>query len=101
MFPGQDGARRKTEEVMTLSGGYWKQAARGLVAALLGLGFLSTEGGAQMKEGNLGVPFTKTRVGPLWAAEKESYFRKNGIEAKILKISRGTQGGEALPGGSI
>jgi len=101
MFPGQDGARRKTEEVMTLSGGYWKQAARGLVAALLVLGFLSTEGAAQMTEVNLGVAFTNARVAPLWAAEKEGYFRKNGIDAKILNIPGGTQGAQALLGGSI
>ena len=48
---------------------------RSLLIAVLLIGFLPTEGWAQMTEVKMGVAFVNARVAPLWVAEKEGYFR--------------------------
>src|SRR5499425_1366346 len=72
-----------------------------LVTAILVIGFLCTKGSAQMTEVNMGVAFVNARVAPLWIAEKEGYFRKNGIDIKVSNIPGGTQGAQALLAGGI
>ena len=49
----------------------------------------------------MGVAFVNARVAPLWVAEKEGLFRKNGIDIKILNIPGGTQGAQAMLSGGI
>jgi NitT/TauT family transport system substrate-binding protein len=61
---------------------------------------LAAEGRAQT-EVTLGVVFTNMRVAPVWAAEKEGFFKKNGIDIKIVTIPGGTQGAQALLSGGI
>jgi ABC-type nitrate/sulfonate/bicarbonate transport system substrate-binding protein len=39
---------------------------------------------AHSAEVSIGVAFVNARVAPLWIADKEGFFKKNGIEAKIL-----------------
>src|SRR5882724_5737589 len=61
------------------------------LAIVLILNFLQTETAAQMAEVNMGVGFVNARVAPLWAAEKEGFFKKNGVDIKVLKLAGGTQ----------
>ncbi len=86
---------------MIPTGEYLKKLTRRLITATLVIGFLWTEGSAQMTEVNMGVVFVNARVAPLWIAEKEGYFRKNGIDIKIVNIPGGTQGAQALLSGGI
>src|SRR5215470_6005888 len=65
------------------------------------LGFLWTECWAQMTELNMGIAFVNARVAPLWVAEKEGFFRKNGIDIKLTNIPGGTQVAQALLSGGI
>lgn len=83
------------------SSGNLKTATRGLITTILVICFLGTEGLAQMTEVNIGVVFVNARVAPLWIAEREGYFRKNGIDVKIVKIAGGTQGAQALLAGGV
>ena len=63
-------------------------------------GVLSAQSAAQT-EATLGVVFTNARVAPVWVAEKEGFFKKNGIDIKIVTIPGGTQGAQALLSGGI
>lgn len=65
------------------------------------LGVLRTASFAQSTEVNIGVAFTNARVAPLWIADKEGFFKKNGIEPKILKLAGGVQGAQAMLSGGI
>jgi NitT/TauT family transport system substrate-binding protein len=56
---------------------------------------------SQAVEVSIGVAFVNARVAPLWIADKEGFFKKNGIEAKILKLAGGTQGAQAMLSGGI
>jgi NitT/TauT family transport system substrate-binding protein len=56
---------------------------------------------AAQTEATLGVVFTNVRVAPVWVAEKEGFFKKNGIDIKIVTIPGGTQGAQALLSGGI
>ena len=79
----------------------WKRETSGLLIVVFILGLLWTEGWAQMTEVNMGVAFVNARVAPLWVAEKEGFFRKNGIDIKLTNIPGGTQGAQALLSGGI
>ena len=49
----------------------------------------------------MGIAFVNARVAPLWVAEKEGFFRKNGIDIKLTNIPGGTQGAQALLSGQF
>ena len=72
-----------------------------LCALALTLGSLQALTSAQAAEVSIGVAFVNARVAPLWIADKEGFFKKNGIEAKILKLAGGTQGAQAMLSGGI
>jgi NitT/TauT family transport system substrate-binding protein len=72
-----------------------------LLTAVLIFGCLWTVSYAQMTEVNIGVAFMNARVAPLWIAEKEGFFRKNGIDVKVVNIPGGTQGAQAMLSGGI
>jgi NitT/TauT family transport system substrate-binding protein len=86
---------------MMHSGKYLRKGTSALIALVLVIGVLSTEGWTQLAEVNMGVAFMNARVAPLWVAEKEGYFRKNGIDLKLTNITGGTQGAQALLSGGI
>src|SRR5215470_8397241 len=88
------------EWVMLSFGEHLKTVTGGLVTMFL-VGFVWSESSAQLTEVNMGVAFVNARVAPLWVAEKEGYFRKNGIDIKISNIPGGTQGAQALLSGGI
>src|SRR4029434_9087146 len=71
----------------------WKRTTSGLLIVVLVLGLLRAKGWAQMTELHMGVVFVNARVAPLWVAEKEGFFRRNGIDIKLTNIPGGTQGG--------
>jgi NitT/TauT family transport system substrate-binding protein len=83
---------------MTLTTEFLTRAAALSVAAILSVCLLATETAAQT-EVTMGVAFTNVRVAPLWVAEKEGFFKKNGIDIKIITIPGGTQGAQALLSG--
>lgn len=62
-----------------------------LIAINLFATLVQTTRSAQSTEVSIGVAFVNARVAPLWIAEKEGFFKKNGIEPKILKLAGGTQ----------
>ena len=84
---------------MNWSGGFFTRAAV-FVIGILSLCLSAAESAAQT-EATLGVVFTNSRVAPVWAAEKEGFFKKNGIDIKIVTIPGGTQGAQALLSGGI
>ena len=83
---------------MKLTGGFFTRATAVLLAGILTVCMLAAEAAAQT-EVTMGVAFTNARVAPLWVAEKEGFFKKNGIDIKIVTIPGGTQGAQALVSG--
>jgi NitT/TauT family transport system substrate-binding protein len=79
----------------------WKKGTSSLLTVVIIVGFLWTDGWAQRTQVTMGVAFVNARVAPLWVAEKEGYFRKHGIDLKLLNIPGGTQGAQALLSGGI
>jgi len=79
----------------------WKRKTSGLLIVVFILGIFWTEAWAQMTEVNMGIAFVNARVAPLWVAEKEGFFRKNGIDIKLTHIPGGTQVAQALLSGGI
>jgi NitT/TauT family transport system substrate-binding protein len=79
----------------------WKRKTSGLLIVVFILGIFWTEAWAQMTEVNMGIAFVNARVAPLWVAEKEGFFRKNGIDIKLTNIPGGTQVAQALLSGGI
>jgi len=72
-----------------------------LAVPALVLGFLGAKAWGQATKVTMGVEFINARVAPLWVAEKEGFFKKQGIDLKSLRISGGTQGAQALVSGQI
>ncbi len=84
--------------------GHWNKHGWVKVCALttvLILGFVQRETSAQAADVSMGVGFVNARVAPLWIAEKEGFFKKNGIDIKVLKIAGGTQGAQAMLSGGV
>lgn len=50
---------------------------------------------------NFGVTFRNARLAPLWIAEEEGYFKKNGLDVKQVNISGGTQGAQMMVSGGV
>jgi ABC-type nitrate/sulfonate/bicarbonate transport system substrate-binding protein len=50
---------------------------------------------------NFGVTFRNARLAPLWIAEGENYFKKNGLDVKQVNISGGTQGAQMMVSGGV
>ena len=65
--------------------------------------FLSSgrEAYSQNLQVNFGVTFRNARLAPLWIAEEEGYFKKQGLEVKQVNISGGTQGAQMMVAGGV
>ncbi|HZH85428.1 MAG TPA: ABC transporter substrate-binding protein [Phototrophicaceae bacterium] len=50
---------------------------------------------------NFGVTFRNARLVPLWIADEESYFKKQGLDVKQVNISGGTQGAQMMVTGGV
>ncbi|MGH7783041.1 MAG: ABC transporter substrate-binding protein, partial [Candidatus Binatia bacterium] len=56
---------------------------------------------AQNLQVNFGVTFRNARLAPLWVAEEEGYFKKQGLDVKQVNISGGTQGAQMMVSGGV
>ncbi len=84
--------------------GHWNKHGWVKVCTLttvLILGFVQAEAPAQAADVSMGVAFVNARVAPLWVAEKEGFFKNNGIDIKVLKLAGGTQGAQAMLSGGV
>ncbi|HEY3153695.1 MAG TPA: ABC transporter substrate-binding protein [Candidatus Binatia bacterium] len=61
----------------------------------------ATDGFAQGIPVNFGVTFRNARLAPLWIAEDEGFFKKQGVEVKVTNISGGTQGAQMMVSGGV
>src|SRR5581483_2538293 len=75
-------------------------AARFLLA-LLFLSELGGELGAQTATVHFGVTFRNARLAPLWVAQEEEFFKKQGLDIKTINISGGTQGAQMMVSGGV
>src|SRR5262250_2899418 len=50
---------------------------------------------------NFGVTFRNARLMPLWIADEEGYFKKQGLDVKQVNISGGTQGAQMMVSGGV
>lgn len=50
---------------------------------------------------NFGVTFRNARLIPLWIADEEGFFKKQGLDVKQINISGGTQGAQMMVSGSV
>ncbi len=80
---------------------YWKKATSGLLAILLIGGFLCSEGWAQLTPLHVGHASVNSRMSPLWVAAKEGFFRRQGLDVRVVNIRGGTQVTQALLGGGL
>ena len=72
--------------------------------AILILWFFVSSGPAaysQILQVNFGVTFRNARLMPLWIAEEEGYFKKQGLDVKQVNISGGTQGAQMMVSGGV
>jgi NitT/TauT family transport system substrate-binding protein len=65
--------------------------------------FVSSSPGAysQNLQVNFGVTFRNARLMPLWIADEEGYFKKQGLDVKQVNISGGTQGAQMMVSGGV
>src|SRR5437016_4432314 len=65
--------------------------------------FVSSSPGAhsQTLQVNFGVTFRNARLMPLWIADEEGYFKKQGLDVKQVNISGGTQGAQMMVSGGV
>src|SRR2546426_11350975 len=74
---------------------------KSLLAILTLLFFVSSgpEAHSQTLQVNFGVTFRNARLVPLWIADEEGYFKKQGLDVKQVNISGGTQGAQMMVSG--
>ncbi len=80
---------------------FWKKVTSGLLTILLFGGLLCSEGWAQLIPLHVGHASVNSRMSPLWVAAKEGFFRKQGLDVKVISIRGGTQATQALLGGGL
>jgi ABC-type nitrate/sulfonate/bicarbonate transport system substrate-binding protein len=80
---------------------FWKKRALSLLAVFLVGGFFSSEGWAQLTPLHVGHASVNSRMSPLWVAAKEGFFKKQGLDVKVVNIRGGTQVTQALLGGGL
>jgi NitT/TauT family transport system substrate-binding protein len=61
----------------------------------------SRETAADNIQVNFGVTFRNARLAPLWIADDEGYFKKQGLDVKQVNISGGTQGAQMMVSGGV
>jgi NitT/TauT family transport system substrate-binding protein len=61
----------------------------------------SHEAYSQNLQVNFGVTFRNARLAPLWIADEEGYFKKQGLDVKQINISGGTQGAQMMVAGGV
>src|SRR4029077_7070583 len=56
---------------------------------------------SQTLQVNFGVTFRNALLMPLWIADEEGYFKKQGLDVKQINISGGTQGAQMMVAGGV
>jgi len=80
---------------------FWKKAASSLLAVLLFGGLLCSKGWAQLIPLHMEHASINSRMSPLWIEAKEGFFRKQGLDVKVVNVRGGTQATQALLGGGL
>jgi NitT/TauT family transport system substrate-binding protein len=77
--------------------------SKSLLAILTVWFFVSSSPAAysQNLQVNFGVTFRNARLMPLWIADEEGYFKKQGLDVKQVNISGGTQGAQMMVSGGV
>jgi ABC-type nitrate/sulfonate/bicarbonate transport system substrate-binding protein len=79
----------------------WKKGALSLLAIFLVGGFFWSEARAQLTPLHVGHASVNSRMSPLWVAAKEGFFKKQGLDVRVVNIRGGTQVTQALLGGGL
>ena len=76
---------------------------KALLAIVALVFFISSgrEAHSQNLQVNFGVTFRNARLAPLWIADEEGYFKKQGLDVKPVNISGGTQGAQMMVSGGV
>jgi ABC-type nitrate/sulfonate/bicarbonate transport system substrate-binding protein len=75
-----------------------------LVQVLLALSLLvnfTAESRSQNIPVNFGVTFRNARLASLWIADEVGFFKKQGVDVKVINISGGTQGAQMMVSGGV
>ena len=72
-----------------------------VVAILLLIASSGPAAHSQNLQVNFGVTFRNARLIPLWIADEEGFFKKQGLDVKQVNISGGTQGAQMMVSGSV
>ncbi len=80
---------------------YGTSIVRGLFALFLVAGVFPAGGRAQTVPFHIGHASVNSRMAPLWVAAQEGFFKKQGLDARVVSIRGGTQVTQALLGGGL
>jgi len=69
--------------------------------ATIAIALLIVSAHAQNIPVNFGVTFRNARLTPLWIAEDQGFFKKQGVDVKQVNISGGTQGAQMMVSGGV
>ena len=72
-----------------------------VVAILLFIMSSGPEAHSDNLQVNFGVTFRNARLIPLWIADEEGFFKKQGLDVKQVNISGGTQGAQMMVSGGV
>ena len=72
-----------------------------VVAILLFIMSSGLEAHSDNLQVNFGVTFRNARLIPLWIADEEGFFKKQGLDVKQVNISGGTQGAQMMVSGGV
>lgn len=75
-----------------------------LLQVLLALSLLvnfTAESRSQNMPVNFGVTFRNARLASLWIADEVGFFKKQGVDVKVINISGGTQGAQMMVSGGV
>jgi ABC-type nitrate/sulfonate/bicarbonate transport system substrate-binding protein len=79
----------------------WQKTAASLLAILFFGSLGGSTGRAQLAPLYVGHASVNSRMSPLWIAAKEGFFKKQGLDVKVVNIRGGTQATQALLGGGL
>src|SRR6516225_6734779 len=71
------------------------------ILILLVFTLICQDGRAENVTVNFGVTFRNARLMPLWIADEEGYFKKQGLDVNQVNISGGTQGAQMMVSGGV
>jgi NitT/TauT family transport system substrate-binding protein len=79
---------------------FLKHLLQALLALYLLINF-TAESRSQNIPVNFGVTFRNARLASLWIADEVGFFKKQGVDVKVINISGGTQGAQMMVSGGV